>query len=539
MDDEDDVSGVKPLTIWQQKAVREAHGLELEKIDIQNDIKEIQGNISALQPQVDIIKEELWEVRKKMGSYPTWVTRGDDIRQLRSRKLGASDAPAVSQRRIRQECELLTKRKQFVLSKNDKAVGFNNEIKREIDLARREKIVFERVSQRMVDELADTAHELKNLNYEIDNLYADRDAAQLRMQDLKKMYDRDKHQFLKDYEDLTVVIDRTDIAIQKLQRQKIQRRSSTTRLHGKVLSPVNKGRKNSSSSVANLNDMAYDRKLKELEQIEQDFAVLGESMGIKYDDNATDIYHALEVVFDKMSKDEFNTINKVNEVTLEYEEALRVVQKLNNEFKTLMEQNEARNAERAEILSQCQKENIKSEQQFINGKHTHENALQNLEKLFEPLHTTFFKTGCDKYVTGKDASQIQFLQSNPEAVIISDPTTEVKSDNYMLFLGILESRAKNLVHQYSALIGEQKRQNKAAHRRAVLPKMPDMGPAKAHGTLSKFTNVVAPSLKDNDNLNDDDIFAATNGNMSLTKSIRSYQMKLAETLNASKESLHK
>ena len=68
--------------------------------------------------------------------------------------------------------------------------------------------------------------------------------------------------------------------------------------------------------------MAYDRKLKELEQVEQDFAVLGQSMGIKYDDNATDIYHALEVVFDKMSKDEFNTINKVNEVTLEYEEAL-------------------------------------------------------------------------------------------------------------------------------------------------------------------------------------------------------------------------
>ena len=33
-----------------------------------------------------------------MGSYPTWVTRGDDIRQLRSRKLGASDAPAVSQK---------------------------------------------------------------------------------------------------------------------------------------------------------------------------------------------------------------------------------------------------------------------------------------------------------------------------------------------------------------------------------------------------------------------------------------------------------
>ena len=72
----------------------------------------------------------------------------------------------------------------------------------------------------------------------------------------------------------------------------------------------------------------------------------------------------------------------------------------------------------------------------------HEEALQNLETLFEPLHTTFFKIGCDKFITEKDASQIEFLQSNPEAITVSDPTTEVKSDNYMLFLGILESRGK-------------------------------------------------------------------------------------------------
>ena len=64
--------------------------------------------------------------------------------------------------------------------------------------------------------------------------------------------------------------------------------------------------------------------------------------------------------------------------------------------------------------------------------------------------------------------------------------------------------------------------------------MPDMGPAKAHGTLSKFTNVVAPSLKDNDNLNDDDIFAATKRQYVAHKIDSELQMKLAETLNASK-----
>ena len=65
MADEDDVSDVKPLTIWQQKAVREAHGLELEKVDIENDIVQIQTQIDALEPQVNVIKDELWGTRKK------------------------------------------------------------------------------------------------------------------------------------------------------------------------------------------------------------------------------------------------------------------------------------------------------------------------------------------------------------------------------------------------------------------------------------------------------------------------------------------
>ena len=67
------------------------------------------------------------------------------------------------------------------------------------------------------------------------------------------------------------------------------------------------------------------------------------------------VYQAVTTSFDTMSKDEFNLINKVNEVTLEYEEALKTVQMLNNEFKSIMEANESRNAERAEVLSQSQK----------------------------------------------------------------------------------------------------------------------------------------------------------------------------------------
>ena len=57
MDDEDDVTGVKPLTIWQQSCSRSSwFGV---RKSIYKNIKEIQGNISALQPQVDVIKEEL------------------------------------------------------------------------------------------------------------------------------------------------------------------------------------------------------------------------------------------------------------------------------------------------------------------------------------------------------------------------------------------------------------------------------------------------------------------------------------------------
>ena len=537
--DEDDVSGVKPLTIWQQKAVREAHGLQLEKEDIQEEIAELQKSIDELTPQVDVLKSELWDVRKKMGSYPTWVTRGDDIRALHSRKLGAADAPDVSSRRIQRECELLTRRTGFILGKNDKAVGQNNEIKREIDLARREKIVFERVSARMKDELAETASELRQLNYEIENLYADRDAAQLRMQDLKKMYDQDKHQFLKDYEDMTLVIDQTDIAIQKLQRAKLHRRTSVARrfsMVGGVKSPTHKSESQSSESQA---DIAYRRAKSEMEQIENQYASMCEAAGVEWTGDPKKAAEDIQEAFQTMSKTEFARINEVNKVTLEYEQVLREVQALNNEFKTIMLNNEKRNAERAEVLSEHQSSFLKTEGIYNEATRAQRTRLEDLEKLFEPLHTTFFKTGCDKYITkaSENGGETDFLSSHPEAVSISDPTTEVKNENYMLYLGILESRMKNLVHRYSALISEKKRQMKAKHKRAVLPKMPDMGPQKAHGLLSKYTSVSAPSLKDNDNLNDDDILAATNGNMSLTQSIRAYQMKLGDTLNASRDSI--
>jgi len=528
MDDDDDVSGVKPLTIWQQKAVREAHGLELEKQDIVVEIKEVRSAINELEPHVNVIKDQLWEVRKKMGSYPTWVTRGDSMRELETKPLGAADAPDVSSRRIQRECELITRRTGYVSSKNDKAIGTNNEIKREIDLARREKIVFERVSQRMQDEMGEVAHDLRQLQYEIENLYSERDAAQLRMQDLKKVYEQDKHQFLKDYEDLTLLIDQTDIAIQKMQRQKLQRRTSVARLGiGKAHGVPHK-------KPVNTADVALAKARKDMEHMENEYKRMCDASGIEWTGDPKQAAAQLAENFEGMSESEFAGINEVNKVTLEYEHALHDVQDLNKAFKELMESNEKRNAERAETLSYHQAQFLNAEKHYNDGKRDHEASLEKLEQLFEPLHTTFFKIGCDKFITSEDKGQIDFLSSHPEAITISDPTTEVKNENYTLFLGILESRLKSLVHRYSALIGERKRQLKAQHKKAVLPAMPDMGPFKPHGMLAKFTSISAPSLKDNDTFNDDDILAATNGNVSLTASIRAYQTKLGESHNASR-----
>ena len=124
------------------------------------------------------------------------------------------------------------------------------------------------------------------------------------------MYDRDKHQFLKDYEDLPSSLIALTLPYKTSATKDSAKIEHNTTARKSYLQSIRVGKIHLHHWRGN--DMAYDRKLKELEQVEQDFAVLGQSMGIKYDDNATDIYHALEVVFDKMSKDEFNTINKVN-----------------------------------------------------------------------------------------------------------------------------------------------------------------------------------------------------------------------------------
>ena len=69
-----------------------------------------------------------------------------------------------------------------MLAKNNKACGKNNDIKRDIDLLRRERVVFESVFQRMKQELADNkVEEHKQTQADIDDGYMLRDQAQKAM----------------------------------------------------------------------------------------------------------------------------------------------------------------------------------------------------------------------------------------------------------------------------------------------------------------------------------------------------------------------
>ena len=85
-----------------------------------------------------------------------------------------------------------------VLANNNRECGVNETMKREIALLRRERIIFDRVFTRMKEELADCKDECKQLEEEIQQSYAERDASQYQMQELKTQYEQEKHAFMKE-----------------------------------------------------------------------------------------------------------------------------------------------------------------------------------------------------------------------------------------------------------------------------------------------------------------------------------------------------
>lgn len=409
------------------------------------------------------------------------------------------------------------------MAKVNKAKGINENMKAAIDLQRRERVIFDRVFKRMQEELADCKDESRRLEEQIDASYSERDAAQFAMQELKSQYDQEKHAFIKEYEDISLIIESEKRAFERI--------TNSTKKKSKPLAHRSPEQARAGLlMMRRRHSMNHQQEQQEgdalrqkTQEIEDEVQRLADGLGLEFNARVTfdDKVETIIGVYRGMETEKFNKVTEVTQLTHQLETVTESVRELDEKFNGVLETKQMLNNERASELAQHQAELLKAQRELKAADEKRRRASENLTQIFEPTHTVFFKVGCDKIVSRNDESMDYMTRDVSEKNSIADPTTEVNRDNVMLYLGVLVQRANEVLQEYSmylrgAVSANKRRraeQTAAAAAAAAMgsplkvkrekefrPKFPSVGPKSKLQATSLYENIGSriPSLKDDD-----------------------------------------
>ena len=521
------------LSIWQIKALQEIDRLEEEKDEMLKHMAFERQQIEQLKPVKDQIRGELWRARQQMGHHNTLVAdpKHDSLRELKSRKMGAEGVSDANRIRLERQCELVIKRTMHEMAKVNKSKGINEQMKKDIDLQRRERIIFDRVFKRMQDELADCKDESRRLEEQIEASYTERDAAQFQMQELKSQYEQEKHAFIKEYEDISIIIESEKRAFERITNSTKKKSTplamrSPEHTRAGLLMQRRRNNKNHQQEQKEA-DVLRREQSRIVDEVER----IVEGLGLEFEARATfqDKINVLIKVYRGMESEKFEKVEKVTRLTHSLENVTDSVRELDDDFNGVLESKQSLNNTRATELAHYQHELLRVQKELKVADEQRRRASEALTMIFEPVHTVFFKIGCDKIVTRNDDAMDYMTTDEGEKNSIADPTTEVNNDNVMLYLGVLVQRAHEALQQYAQYlrnaVDSNKRRRaeqtaaaaaaaamgsplKVKREREFKPKFPTIGPKSNVHAVSMYESIGQriPSLKDDDgDLTEDEV----------------------------------
>jgi hypothetical protein len=471
-------------------AALECRKLEEERASLEGQIREEEAALSSLTPQIKAKRAEIEQQRHKMGHYPTLSLKNEKPQMLECKRLGGARVSEANKQMIDKELKILKSRTANMLFKYNKAKGVNANMKLQINDLRQERVIFDRVFKRLEQELMDTKHAIRERNEEVKECYKARDQAQVSMVELKNEFESDRATNLREWNELGESIE-TNMMLEdknngknngngnnnasgssgggspagKLQISTAGLGGSSRRnLNSPMRSPKGRGRSDSGGGDGGSPEDREDKELRtlrvELGRLEDVWGELQQITGVAAPED-------LEPLFDGIEKRNFEQVKVINELTKETDTITDEIKRLVEEKDSLTRMNHETNDERSHILSYVNKqwEATKAEME----EREKENQLNHemLSNVYEPVHTIFFKVGCEE-MFGRMANDVDYLaQGAATKKVMADPSTEVNQNNIMIYIGAIEQRAIELIEQYADRVRTRNTARITAHERLV------------------------------------------------------------------------
>lgn len=381
---------------------------QLDQMQVQHD-QELDNN-KKLEAQLDSTTKAVFMTRERMAAH------------------GGVNAALENSKAVQKQIRILENRLDKSLQTFNEAIAANRKLREQIDLLRRERLVFDDIYRKLENELQQKKKEMANIIEQANAAYEARDSAQAQMAALKQQADKEHSEFEKEWRELGRLVE-NDKRMKEFMRQKVRTAEAKVSESQKDDTQKKKATKGFTDSqkfqgaiTANQNKVAA---------FEEDFARIQAATGI------CDIDELVQT-FSNGEDQNYGLFKYNNLLRADIEKLEQQIANYQEEHVTLSgSSNRKEDTERLKVLESLEEKWTDIERKADSFDIKYQEAQQTLTHVRDQINAIFVKLQC----TVED--------------LPSGCGTGISEANMNLFLAVVESRTNDLMNVYEQIKGDE------------------------------------------------------------------------------------
>ncbi|KAJ9450870.1 Outer dynein arm protein 1 [Diplonema papillatum] len=382
----------------------------------QSELGNREETYDMVQRKIEIEMRKLREYENKSAEYVAEVA---SKRKERSATMGGVNATQENHQIVDKQVKVLENRLDQALIKFNEGLSHNKDLREQIDNLRRERVVFDGIYRKLEKELHEKKKQMAEIIERSNLYYEDRDACGLELRHLREAAEKDIQQYERHFEELDLMLEANKSLELSIKSMRTQTRSS--------------------SKPEDEEDGS--RKKKQDSRGKQDSEQEQEQRSYNYQDIVDQLKEAtgiqdMEVLLQKFVKAEeqnFSMYNFANELNTDNERLAEEIEQ-SKEF-TIIERGDLA---RSKQLKTLEEELSKAESLAETLNDSTVQSKKRIEELQGAIQEVFNKVG----YSGDDTDI---------------GATECTESNMMMFLGMIEERANEILAAYHVVKASETR----------------------------------------------------------------------------------
>jgi len=384
--------------------------------------------VTRLQDQTDQITRSI-ETEKKRTDELDGRTRTlrEGILQER-RDMGGNNAPQEQNQAIGKQVKVLEHRLHRALIKFNEAIAANKDLREEIDNLRRERVVFDGIYKKLQHELAEKKKRMAEIIEVANVAYEARDRAQAEITSLKLQSEKEQAEFEGEWKELGRKLEedrkRQDFLARERQRLLTleQRGEMSVEDERDLKKLVTKGHWGLAKDKASIHVG-----MEKVQSYEEAFAKIQAATGI------SDIDQLVKQFIENEDRN-FKMFNYLNELNGEIEKGEEAIAELKVETEKYRGQDKGAASQRKRLIKELQDRAMECESRTAQFEEAHKSLAGSIGQISRTIEALCAKLGCNTKLLQEMGTE-----------------TGCNESNIMIYLGLVEQRANELLSSYLSL----------------------------------------------------------------------------------------